>query len=777
MIQRVVLAIGFAIVVGPLAGGLLAAAASATADAVTEPAITFETTAGGEIQTLVVALDEALTRDADGGEALVRLNPPATPATLAARLAALPAPGGTRPVAYPSGAGRSPETRRILTPEICLKAPAATAAAMAARHGLAVKEHLVHAPDWVILRAADPLAAVDALRHLRATAHAELLVARLRFKRAMPNDPLVPQQWHLNNANPTRTHMNLEGAWNFGSSGGARGAGIRIGITDDGLQTGHPDLSPNTDTTNDKDWNGGDSDPNPGTGDDHGTACAGNAAARGNNNLGVSGSAPEATLVGLRLIAASVTDAQEAEAMAWRNDIIEIKSNSWGPSDTGTLVEAPGPLTRAALEQATATGRGGKGTIILWAGGNGGDVGDNSNYDGYANSIHTMAVGASDSAGNRAYYSEPGANLVVCAPSSGATGITTTDRTGFAGYASGDYTDDFGGTSSATPSAAGVVALMLGENPNLGWRDVQEILMRSAYRIKPGDSGWSTNSGGLAFHHDFGAGLIDAGAAVSLAAGWTNLAPRISSVSTQAGLSVAIPDSNATGITREFDFSATNLRVEHAAVRLTINHTARGNLEITLTSPSGMVSRLTDIHSDSNNNYADWTFTSVRHWGESASGTWRLKIADRSTSGNSTGGTLVAAELTLHGTPAAPVNPAPLVRITAPENGAVFSPGATVQVAVEASDLTSGGSPGAVGQVELFGNGVRIGVDATAPYAFAIQPATGTHSLEARATDSEGATGVSATVLITVANQTPLITAASLTTGDQAYTDETVAVA
>jgi len=90
-----------------------------------------------------------------------------------------------------------------------------------------------------------------------------------------------------------------------------------------------------------------------------------------------------------------------------------------------------------------------------------GDVSDNSNYDGYANAIQTIAIGATDSQGARAYYAEPGANVVVCAPSSGAApalGITTVDRTGSNGYNTvstangGDYTNDFGGTSSATPN-------------------------------------------------------------------------------------------------------------------------------------------------------------------------------------------------------------------------------------------------------------------------------------------------------------------------------------
>lgn len=727
--------------------------------------------AGEDGRTFMLALDEGLVRGVDGEENLLKLDPPATRATLQARLADL----GALPVVYLTGEPRGHATRRILTPDLRVRLDGADPATVARAATAEIKDLPEYAPGWAVLATADPFAALDAMDRLRATGHstADVLLAAQREKRAMPNDPLIAQQWHLrnSNSNSTRTHIHVESVWNYPNSG-IRGAGIRIGIVDDGLQTGHPDLAANVDTENDRDWNGNDFDPNPGNGDDHGTACAGNAGARGNNGLGVSGSAPESTLVGLRLIAGSVTDAQEAEAMAWKNDIIQIKSNSWGPSDTGTILEAPGPLTASAFQNATTNGRGGKGTIFLWAGGNGG-TSDNSNFDGYANSVHTIAVGASDSNGNRASYSEPGANLLVVAPSSGAIDITTTDRTGSAGYSNGDYTSSFGGTSSATPTAAGVVALMLEKNSHLGWRDVQEILIRSAFKIKPADAGWASNGAGIPFNHQFGAGLVDATAAVNLAAGWTNLTTRQSSLLAQTELSVPIPDNNPTGITRVFDFSSSNLRVEHVTVRMSVTHSYRGDLIVTLTSPSGMISRIAEKRADSNDNYSNWTFSSVRHWGETSPGRWTLKIVDTA-SGDT--GTLTAATVTLFGTQAAPVNPAPLVQITAPQNGAVFSPGATVNVTVNATDLTESGNPGIITQVELLQNGSVVATDADAPYTFSITPADGSHTLVARATDSEGAVASSASVSISVFNQAPVITAAALSGGVQGFADEGLAV-
>ena len=740
---------------------------------------------GAARESIVMALDEAVLRDEQGKETMAKLQPPATRETLPQRLRELSAVGGVFPVAYLQNQPRTLANRRLVTNELRLEADAALERSLIAKYRLRLKSRPTYAPEWIILAAADPFAALDmmaSLREQQGIATADVLLASQRALRAMPNDPLMADQWHYKNSNSLRTHMNIEGAWNYGGSGGVKGAGVRIGIVDDGLQTSHPDMSVNVDTVNDKDWNGNDADPNPSTGDDHGTACAGNAAAKGNNSLGVSGAAPDATLVGMRLIAASVTDAQEAEAMSYLSNLIPILSNSWGPNDTGTIVEEPGPLTKAALQNATAMGRGGKGTIILWAAGNGGNVGDNSNYDGYANSIHTISIGATDSLGARAYYSEPGSNVVVCAPSSGELGITTVDRTGSNGYNTatsangGDYTNDFGGTSSSTPSAAGVVALMLEKNPNLGWRDVQEILIRSAYQFRPADAGWLDNAAGIHFHHDFGAGLIDAQTAVTMAATWTNLATQKTTAVTATGLPLSVPDNSAAGVTRSFTVGGGNQRVEHVTVRLNINHTSRGNLEISLTSPSGMVSRLTEVHTDSNDNFANWTFSSVRHWGESSAGTWTLRVADRSTASNSTGGSLTAAELKIFGTSAASVNPSPSVTITDPSQNRVFSPGRAIAVTVDASDLTGDGNAGVVSSVALLLNGSVVETDLTVPYSFSISPPLGSHTLVARATDSEGASNDSAAINVSLVNQVPIISAVALSASGNLYADEELSV-
>lgn len=714
---------------------------------------------GPSLKSFQLALDEIWVADADGKGSVQSVR-----ASSAAELEDIVLARGDRAsaIVYPEGQPRNEFTRRLVTNQITAKiASTVEPSQLAAALGVEAVERPSYAPDYVVLKTdggLDPIRVARAMQSFSGVVSAEPQLARLQAKRAMPDDPLVSKQWHLKFANQAGavdgTDIHVEDVWNYPGSG-IRGNGVRIGIVDDGLQVSHPDLAPNVDTVNDRDWNGKDSDPSPGAGDDHGTACAGNAAARGNNGLGVSGSAPEATLVGLRLIAGPTTDAMEGDAMTYLQNIIPIKSNSWGPGDSGKSLEGPGVLMQAALKSATETGRNGLGTIFMWAAGNGGDVQDNSNYDGYANSIYVNAIAAFDSQSQQSYYSEPGANLVVTSPSSGedpALGITTTDRTGANGYNSGttpgelpdaNYTQTFGGTSSATPTAAGVVALMLQANPNLGWRDVKEILIATATKVNPTDTDWQTNGGGFHFNHKFGAGLIDATAAVDMAATFPNLGPMKSATVVSPG-TTAIPDNSAAGITRNITFTSTPVsRVEQVTVKLTVTNVPKGQLEVTLTSPSGTVSRLCEQGTDTSTRITGWTFMTVRNWGENPAGTWTLKVADRK-SGST--GSLTAAEVTIYGAGDVTVNPPPSVTITSPTAGQLLTPNAPVTVSASATDRNSSGGIGTISKVEFFSGNLLIDTATSSPYSVSWTPSPGSYVLTAVATDSEGGTKTSAPV-------------------------------
>ena len=101
--------------------------------------------------------------------------------------------------------------------------------------------------------------------------------------------------------------------------------------------------------------------------------------------------------------------------------------------------------------------------------------------------------------------------MIVSAYSNGGDlGITTTDLTGQPGYSPNNYANDFGGTSSATPLVSGVLALVLEANPNLTYRDVTDILVRTGERIDVNNADWVQNGAGLWVNHEYGFGAIDA---------------------------------------------------------------------------------------------------------------------------------------------------------------------------------------------------------------------------------------------------------------------------
>ena len=164
---------------------------------------------------------------------------------------------------------------------------------------------------------------------------------------------------------------------------------------------------------------------------------------------------------------------------------------------------------------AARSGRGGLGCVYVWAGGNGAERGA-SCYDGYASHPDAMAVAAVSHEGRRASYSECGTATFVSAPSSGdGIGITTTDVPDI-GTTYG-CRDDFGGTSAAAPFVAGVATLIVGANPRLTSRDILSIIAQTSSMIDSSDPGWTRNSAGRMWNPCYGFGLVDAGAAVTMA--------------------------------------------------------------------------------------------------------------------------------------------------------------------------------------------------------------------------------------------------------------------
>jgi len=347
-----------------------------------------------------------------------------------------------------------------------------------------------------------------------------------RSLRFAPNDPLYPNQWHLNNTGQVGTagaDVNAAEAWDI-----SRGAGITIAVVDDGVDLDHEDFAAEGKIVSGFDFDGNDNDPRPGPGDNHGTAVAGIATAVGNNGIGVTGAAPESKLMVVRLGSTTTSEAQSIEFAATNGaDVINC---SWGPPD-GLGIYFPLPdVVRAALDYAADQGRGGKGCVIFWAAGNGNE---SIELDGYASYEKVIAVGATNDQDVRAYYSDFGPSLDICAPSSdaGHAEITTTDRMGSLGYSFTNYTSTFGGTSAAAPLACGVGALILSVNPALTRQEVQAILQNTADKVDPENALYDSNG----HSRKYGYGRVNAYAALLAAQQTLEGAPRVTGITPSSG--------------------------------------------------------------------------------------------------------------------------------------------------------------------------------------------------------------------------------------------------
>ncbi|GFX25130.1 furin-like protease 2 [Trichonephila clavipes] len=224
------------------------------------------------------------------------------------------------------------------------------------------------------------------------------------------------------------------------------------------------------------DINDSDDDPTPQDDDDnkHGTRCAGEVAAVANNEFCGVGIAYNSSIGGVRMLDGSVTDTIEATALSLNPDHIHIYSASWGPEDDGKTVDGPGKLAKIAFKEGITKGRGGLGSIFVWASGNGGRHSDNCNCDGYTNSVYTISVSSATQSGLMPWYLEQCSSTLATTYSSGTSNkdqnIVTVDvdysyftqlQRGQKPITSQLCTRSHTGTSASAPIAAAICALAL----------------------------------------------------------------------------------------------------------------------------------------------------------------------------------------------------------------------------------------------------------------------------------------------------------------------------
>ncbi len=418
---------------------------------------------------------------------------------------------------------------------------------------------ILQAPDvWTAVRDAETLAQLPEVLTSHPVMRRE---AELDWAYApLPTDPHYTNfQSYFENRNPNGTQfaadLNVRAAWPY-----ALGNGITIAIADSGFETNHPDLAVNASGAPHFNFETGVANGNPPNNSAiHGTPVAGLAAAA-MDGVGIVGAAPKAKLASWVVFGTNsslssrgflVDDERLMDMFQYQSNSVQVQNHSWG--HFGRQLSPMGLLPSIGISNAVTSGRNGLGVVIVRAGGNARSDGGDANDKEFGSDPRVISVGATRYSGRVADYSSPGACLLVSAiGGEAAFPFVTTDRQRELGYSAFRLLNDhefwnytyfppFQGTSASAPQIAGLSALILEANPNLGYRDVQQILMQSARHWDLADPDVTTNGADFLVSHNVGYGIPHAGEALRLAQTWPNR-PAKTNVSFVLSNQTPIPD-------------------------------------------------------------------------------------------------------------------------------------------------------------------------------------------------------------------------------------------
>jgi subtilisin family serine protease len=290
---------------------------------------------------------------------------------------------------------------------------------------------------------------------------------------ATANDPMLPQQWAL--ADPAA--IGAPEAWTQ-----SMGTGVLVAVLDTGVQLDHPDLAgaiwtnPGEVAGNgrDDDSNGFvddvhganmfDSSANVDDDNGHGTHVSGVIAARQGNGIGVSGIAPEATILPVKVLDANMAGTTDTLARGIRY-AVDKGAKILNISVNTDVATAP---IQGAVKYAGEHGA----VVVASAGNNGRNIDLLPSYVASLSDPAVLTVGALSSAGKLWAQSNTGLLSVDLA----APGVQ------IVGTARGSAYQSRTGTSAAAPMVAGTIALLAAAREDLPMSALKAIVLETTRR-------------------------------------------------------------------------------------------------------------------------------------------------------------------------------------------------------------------------------------------------------------------------------------------------------